>query len=294
MKQIQKFVCLLGLPRSGTTLATAILDAHPAVELFYEPWNSSKKNPPPIYENPSIFKNRMRERTSSKSKNFINKIKWLFSFKPGPDISVVGFKETSLHPEALEWSRLTMEKMAQHCECQLLIIIRDHMHAYLSKVEGARKYWDHPDVKLTEDGYQEFVRQAIRSYRFMGDLSKSFRTIVFDYDALVTAPENIVPTLMEFIGLNYESNQLSYYTNGRKGFRPWKIMGDPGFVTKSKDGIGIFNDSIMIRQNEAEEFRKQWKSKFWQETEIQLLDDWVNNIKNKKIVSSQDITWFGF
>ena len=55
MKKIEKFVCLLGLPRSGTTIATAIIDAHSAVEMFYEPWNSSRKTPPPIFKNPLEF-----------------------------------------------------------------------------------------------------------------------------------------------------------------------------------------------------------------------------------------------
>ncbi|MCU0598567.1 MAG: sulfotransferase [Desulfobacterales bacterium] len=317
MKEIQKFVCLLGLPRSGTTLAATILDAHPAVEMFYEPWNSYnskllmkriekfscllglprsgttlartildahpafkmfyahrrflKKGPPPIYENPLVFKKQMKKKFRSRSK---------------PDSSVVGFKETSLHQEALEWSKLTLMAMARHCECLLLIIVREPIHAYLSKVEGAKKYWNNAGAELTEEGYEEFIRQAINAYRFMDELSKIYRTMVFDYDALVLSPEYVFPRIMELMGLHYSDSQLYYFG---KGFQSRKIMGDPGFVAKSQKGIGISKESITKRQEEAKEFKNCLKSSFWQEPAILALDEFVQRVHNEKVLSGREI-----
>ena len=46
--RITRVVLLVGLPRSGTTLAAALLDAHSRCTTAYEPWNSglaSTENP---------------------------------------------------------------------------------------------------------------------------------------------------------------------------------------------------------------------------------------------------------
>jgi hypothetical protein len=289
MREIEKFVCLLGLPRSGTTLATTILDAHPAVELFYEPWNSSKIIPPPVYENPLIFQNKMREKHTSNLMLLLKKIRKKFSPIPDSDASVVGFKETSLHQEALEWSKSTLASMDKHCECLLLIIVRENIHAYLSKVAGAKKYWNQPNAKVTEDGFKDFVLQSINSYRFMGELAKIYKTIVFDYDALVLSPEKVVASIMEFLGLTYANHQLHYYG---KGFQARKIMGDPGFVAKSQMGIGISKESIINRQKESEEFKIHLKSDFWQKPEIQMLNTWIQKVHHEKIVSGMDAMLF--
>ena len=45
---IERFLGVVGLPRSGTTLLTALLDAHPAIALYYEPFNASKKSRVPV------------------------------------------------------------------------------------------------------------------------------------------------------------------------------------------------------------------------------------------------------
>ncbi|NES03664.1 MAG: hypothetical protein F6K22_12910 [Okeania sp. SIO2F4] len=36
------------------------------------------------------------------------------------------------------------------------------------------------------------------------------QTIIFDYDAIVKNPENILPKIMKFIGLEYDQSQLNY------------------------------------------------------------------------------------
>jgi hypothetical protein len=265
MKKIEKFVCLLGLPRSGTTIATAIIDAHSAVEMFYEPWNSSRKSPPPIFENPLDFIKTMREK---------------FGSRPRPDVSAVGFKETATHYKSLEWSKLTLEAMNKHCQCQLIIVIREPIHAYLSKIEGAKKYWGHHDFTATEDRYKDFVRQAMDAYDFMNRLSSIYNTIIFDYDALILSPEYVVTKIMNFMNLKFENEQLNY----NDAIQLAKIMGDPEFISKCQKGIGISEESIILRRKQSEEFKKKLRSEFWNHPEVQSFDSWIQGIKNKKVV----------
>ena len=262
MKEIPKFICLLGLPRSGTTVTTAIIDAHPAVEMFYEPWNSSRKNPPPIYKNPLQFQIEMRKKLGT---------------KPNPETEVVGFKETSEHQESLEWSKLILKQMEKHCECLLLFLVRDPIHAYLSKVEGARKYWNHPNAQVTEEGYKDYTRKVINAYRYIGEIANDYKTIIFDYDAIVESPENILPKIMEFIGLQYEESQLNYY---EKKWQKNKIMGDPEVGKNPKK---ISTASMIKRKEEAEEFRKTFKLDYWEKPEIQALESYCQKIKSEKV-----------
>lgn len=161
------------------------------------------------------------------------------------------------------------------------------MHAYFSKVDGAKKYWGYPEAKVTEKGYENFIRNAIESYRFIGELSQIYRTIIFDYNALVITPGYIVSKIMNFIDVEYEESQLNYF---RKGLQAKKLMGDPSVLSKSQRGIGISTESIIKREKEAAEFTKQLKSDFWQRPEIQALGCWIQQVKNEKIITDPKIS----
>ncbi|MBR8827335.1 MAG: sulfotransferase domain-containing protein [Gomphosphaeria aponina SAG 52.96 = DSM 107014] len=264
MKEIKNFICLLGLPRSGTTIATALIDAHQAVEMFYEPWNSSKNNPPPIYENPLQFKRKMREK---------------YSTKPNPEAEVVGFKETSEHQASLEWSKQTLKQMEKHCECLLLFLVRDPIHAYLSRVEGARKYWNHPDAEATEAGYKNYTKRIIEVYKYIGEMAKNYKTIIFDYDALVESPGNVLPNIMSFMGLEFEESQLNFY---EREVEKNKIMGDPEV---GKNPRKVSTESMMRRKEEAEEFRKTFKLPYWEKPEVKALESWCEKVKGEKVTT---------
>jgi hypothetical protein len=264
MEKIEKFVCLLGLPRSGTTIATAILDAHSSIEMFYEPWNASRKSPPPIYENPFDFEKNMREKFGTRPKN---------------DVSVVGFKETATYSESLEWSKLMLEAMTNHCQCLLIIVIREPIHAYLSKMEGAKKYWGHHNLRPSEEGYKNFIREAIWAYNFMNRLAGSYDTLIFDYDALILSPEDVVGKIMNFLGLKFENEQLNYTDK----IKLQKVMGDPEFINKCKNGIGISRESIILRQEQSDEFKNRLKAQFWNHPKAKSLDAWIQRIKRDKV-----------
>jgi hypothetical protein len=268
-KEIKKFVCLLGCPRSGTTLATALIDAHPMVEMFYEPWNSSKKNPPPIYETPLQFKRKMREKVGS---------------KPNPAAEIVGFKETSEHFEALEWSEKTLNSMSKSCECLLLCLVRDPMHAYLSKIEGAKKYWDNPDAQFTEEGYKDFINQVLKTYKLIGDLSKRCETLIFDYKILVNQPQNILSKIMSSMDLSFDKSQLSYFENS---LQQRKVMGDPR-VAKNPSGVSL--DSLKKREAEASIFQQKLQSDFWNTEQVQKLNHFLDNVR--EIGITKDISIF--
>ena len=263
--KIQNFIALLGLPRSGTTLATALIDAHSSVEMFYEPWHSAKNNPPPIYETPLQFKQKMRER---------------LGIAPNPNARVVGFKETSDDREALEWSKLTLDSISGRCECKILWLVRDPMHAYLSKVDGAKKYWGNLDAKPTEEGYQTFIRNAIYAYKFIKTISSIYPTLAFNYDALVADPESILKDLMSFLDLELEPHQLSYHEDLKNKN---KIMGDPRVAAQPQK---VSQEFQQRRQDEAKVFKESLISDFWSTSEVSSLHTFFEYVKFKKTTSS--------
>jgi hypothetical protein len=205
---IERFVAVVGLPRSGTTVLTALLDAHPALCLYYEPWNASRKCPPPV------------------APDLATLLAWLarrFGFAPDPGARVVGFKETSIAPGSTRWAVETVDRIAAQRPTSVVWIHRDPILCFLSKLEGARKWWGHPDARFSEEGLVSFLGEAGPALAALRALAERHAGWLVRYEALVEAPERVLPVLMEGLGASFDPAQLDYH---RAGPQPHKVMGD--------------------------------------------------------------------
>lgn len=197
-------------------MLTALLDAHPRISLYYEPWNASGARRPPVPDDPQAFLESMEYR-----------------FGPRPDQAVrtIGFKETSIRAEARAWAVATLERMSPRIETRAVWIFRDPIHCLLSKLEGARKWWGYPDARLTRETLARHLVESAESIAAFRALAKRVDTTLVQYDALVEHPAATLRTLMGRIGETFEPSQLDYHEAGPQ---PNRVMGDVGLATKPR------------------------------------------------------------
>ncbi len=208
--KIDLFLGIVGLPRSGTTLLTALLDAHPRIELYYEPWNASPKQRPAVPRDLAAFLDAMVRR---------------FGIVPGGATHITGFKETSISAASRDWAIATLDRLAPRIETLALWIYRDPIHCLLSKLEGARRWWGQPDARMTREVLEQSLRESADSIAVFRSLAKRVPTALVQYDSLVAEPAAALADVMEALGERLDPTQLEYY---RAGPQPQRVMGDVG------------------------------------------------------------------
>jgi len=234
-----KFVAIVGLPRSGTTLLAALLDAHPRVCLYYEPWNASPKGRPPVLASPDTFAEWMEGR---------------FHIRIGPHQRITGFKETTILPESTAWAIATIDAIAAVCPMHVIWIFRDPMLCLLSKIEGARKWWGYPDSAVTRNSVLGYLRETEASLRALESVATRHRGLLVRYESLVGDPAATLTELMSEIGEGFDPFQLEYHLAGPQ---PNKVMGDPEVASQPAP---ISAERERRRVVEAEQHRALFES----------------------------------
>lgn len=228
------FFVLLGIPRSGTTITGAILEAHPEVELFFEPFNAYFHDSSKLFDTPEAFSKAFFSLSGQRR-------------KPGA-VHVGGFKEVSERPEGLHWAKELLTRFHAHVPVKVLLIVRDPVHTYLSRAEGARKWWGYPDALPNEKRFVNNLNVNIKSYELFDELISAFGGLVFSYKGLVETLDLVLPELMSYLGVGYQPEQQEYFKLKRpKGL----IKGDRDVASDPKP---ISTASLENRTREAEEF----------------------------------------
>ncbi len=214
-------------------MLTALLDAHPHLCLYYEPWNASRKQPPPVPE------------------GLDDLVAWLsarFAFAPSAAARVVGFKETTILPGSTRWTIETVDRIARHHESRVVWIFRDPILCLLSKLDGARKWWGYPEAHFSEDVLVAYLREATPALRALHSLAERHRGVLVQYEALARNPTLVLPRLMAAIGEDFVPAQLEYH---RSGPQPGKVMGD---VDVARDPAPLTANREQARREEAQAF----------------------------------------
>jgi hypothetical protein len=125
---VEQIVIILGLPRSGTTLAAAIFDAHDETVVCYEPWNRSKK----LNLNPRLSPQQLAEH-----------------YKQNIPDSATTFvvKETSISLNALKWISSFIEYNCDDYPVKIIWTVRKFSHSYLSLIDRGRSWWSFPTIR---------------------------------------------------------------------------------------------------------------------------------------------------
>ena len=234
MRQIDRFVGIVGLPRSGTTLLTALLDAHPAISLYYEPFNASKQARIPVPRDLD---------------HFFDTVEAHFKIPLSPTARISGFKETSILSESLDWAVKTLDQVAREVPTHAIWIQRNPIHCLLSKIDGARTWWGYPEARFDEQSLAGFLRETGPQIAVMHDLVERHRGTIVRYEALVAEPETILAALMDRLGEPFLPSQLAYH---EKGSQPEKVMGDPSMI-ENPEPVSV--ERAEKRQREERQYR---------------------------------------
>jgi len=225
-----KLIILVGLPRSGLTLLTSILDAHSQVVSWFLPLSTRRHNDPQPFESMEDIKKQ-----------------YLEAF-PGQNISTCNawvISESTSDGSNMAWLQTSLENISASSDVDIEIIweIRSLSQTYLSQCDAARCYWGAKDLKVTAEGYQDYLNVAEMSYKNIHSFIYPYSFTLFSYEAMVRSPEKVLNNLMSQLGLEYDPNQKEYY----KSFPSYKAAGDPS-ICENPEAISY--TKVEKRQNE--------------------------------------------
>jgi len=264
MSSFSKLVAIVGLPRSGTTLAGAIFDAHPKVVTCFEPWNSNA-----------------RERVTDDIS--IPDLMRKYGIKKRWSANAFVVKETSIADAALAWLDAFLERHRADMDVRLVWTVRNYSHTYLSLIDGARKYWGHQDLTVNPESYDQWVNRAAVATRMIAALYRKYHGVVYSYDAMVADPAAVLPQLMAAIGLPFDARQLDYFRHVEKE----GVRGDVGLSTEPAP---ISTDSGLARQREWEQVSKALAAAKTDPLRRQL-DGFAEHVFRQRIVTGDLDQW---
>ena len=128
---------LVALPRSGTTLTAAIFDVHPDIASWFEPWHARQNlDPQPLV---SVA-------------DFHEQYKSIFGIDVTSQSHLL-LKETASNLNAIEWLSKTLDSISKNDDVEIKVIwlLRNINHAYLSRIDGAKKWCGQKDAEVNEE-----------------------------------------------------------------------------------------------------------------------------------------------
>lgn len=202
-------LALIGLERSGTTLAGALLDAHPRIDLLFEPWNST------------------RHGDVARPEQSAEQLLARHGRRPTPGASVFAIKEVTVARESTQW---VAAFLSHHQPALVVWAIRRYAHTYLSLTETAREHWGHRDRQVGGETFHAWVASSLERMRGLHEVAAPHRTILYSYEALVTEPRRVLADLLAEVGLTFDPVQLSFF----RTMDPRTAVGDPKLNTNPR------------------------------------------------------------
>lgn len=247
---LHQIIIILGTPRSGTTLAAAIFDAHEDTAVCYEPWNRSKKLNLSPRLSPQQLADYYKQAIPDNATTFV-------------------IKETSISLDALRWVSSFIEYNCDNYDVKIVWTVRKFSHSYLSLIERGREWWGNTDMSVNLGSYNRWLTKANRASNMIVSLFKASPGLIYSYEALVENPSDVIRKIMESSGLSYSDKLISYYEHVPKK----NIRGDRN-IQKSPGAIQ--NTSIATRDKEWSKYEDQLKS-----AEMHEVMTYLNNISEE-------------
>jgi SAM-dependent methyltransferase len=259
-QQFNEIVAIVGLPRSGTTLATSVFDAHPFSVACYEPWNRASEEQLSPEQTP---------------RELVTKL----ALKAEPNATIFVVKETTVDYRAIQWLTKFLQYNARTHRIQIVWSLRNYRHNYLSFVEAAREWWGHTDMKAGSEGYSQWVERARRATVTLLTLYQKFPGAIYAYESLAEDAPATLPRLMDALDLKFSPQQLDYLQH----YSPKQVHGD---VSMSSNPRPISNESIKKREAEWDQ-QQQKLSGSDADALRQQLDQFWQNVLDRVVFVGQ-------
>ena len=189
---------ILGTPRSGTTLLTCMVGAHPDCIMMSECFSTEEHkivSPAKVIGNKLCVPNQIRfshppPRVSWRRLPY-RVLRALCGFIPG------------YAPAGLPLGRISIQEYVREREAHLLFIVRAP-----SQVVGSMLRRDKHGVKEATSCWAEGVHEMYRAFDTFGD-----RAQVVTFESLVKSPKQTMQSVSSFLGLEYAPGMLEGFKN---------------------------------------------------------------------------------
>jgi SAM-dependent methyltransferase len=245
--RIKRVVAILGLPRSGTTMLTAIFNAGRNIASIYEPWNANRK---------AVLSGEINITAQ-----------WLLdeAARSNPEAETLVIKETTtdqLYPEQL---LRVLEEVPPTVFQRVVILVRNPFHVFLSEVEARSKWWGEADLKAGRETFDIWVVRTLTSLARLLAIAERHDGIVVSYEAIASSPITMVPRLMDALNVPFslERIQITKYADFSR------IRGDRSLAEQPRE---VSEESITKRDAELEEVKEALRSSAHYSTMVLLSD----------------------
>ena len=213
--RLRRVLGLVGLPRSGTTLLCSILGVHSEVEAVYEPYNANKNRTLPPHIGIDRFFTEFPTAMHAKE--------------------ILLVKETGTQLAFLDRTAELLRSVAPPIERDLILLLRNPFHAFLSMLEARKKWWGGIH-EVSADVFQSWARNNLTALARLLQMGLTFNALVVSYERLVKEKEQVVPALMRQLGLEFEDRQLDFekYVDKRQVRGDITIAVDPGAISDQR------------------------------------------------------------
>ncbi len=184
----EKLCTLVALPRSGTTLLTALFQVHSRFDAVFEPWNSKLLSGPEDATLPRLMVKAGLGRQSGR---------YLF------------VKETSADPAYVSHIRRLLEQSPLPLDRATLMLCRRPAHIFLSEIERRGQWWGDA-VALDAEQFDLWCGKSRRTLTAILGLLRSQDGYALSYERLAEAPEPMLLRLSRALGFTMEPAQLEY------------------------------------------------------------------------------------
>ena len=227
-RQGAKIVGILGLPRSGTTVVTAVLDVNSSVYSVYEPWNANMGRID--FESPMNY--------GQFSSLFLSSM---------PSSATVVLKETATRIDYIN-RMVEVISTAPVQNREILLIIRNPFHVFLSEMQARRQWWGEADLAINADSFSKWARRTLHALSVMAKVVRRYDGLLLSYEAFTSEPSRGVEDVTRALGLEPESAQFAF----EKYLDKTRVRGD-NHVALAPESLG--DRSTIRRETEFKELR---------------------------------------
>jgi ubiquinone/menaquinone biosynthesis C-methylase UbiE len=209
--ELKKIIGAVALPRSGTTVLTAIMSVHSNIKTVYEPWNANKdKKLPEAVTIDNFFDVFLTDRQNKE---------YLF------------IKETATRLEYIGKMAGLLRSVGPPMERQMIWLLRNPLHVFLSELEARQLWWGEAQLECSLDVFDRWSERTVAALRLLLRTGSEFNAILLSYERLVTKKEETIRSVMDLLQMPFEEEQLRFEAYVKKN----EVRGDINVSTAPKE-----------------------------------------------------------
>jgi len=204
----EKLIVVLGIPRSGLTMMTALLGGNCDATTWFLPYSTRPQDSKEPFKDFASLK-------KAYSETFPNE---------DPMKNTVVISESTADHNNIELIIQSLSNLEEKgVQTRIIWMVRDIHHTYVSQMETAFKYWGGTEPVYNKETYSGYVDFVKNSYLKLVESVYAFDTALVEYESFLKSPEANLKSIYDWIGIKCNP----FDDNLR--FESKHVAGDPSF-----------------------------------------------------------------